>query len=67
MVAQQHDRHIPAELVPRCPRCGGRMTTNLRADDTFVQDPGWYTAAETLPELCLRGSPIPNPPAGARG
>ena len=46
MVAQQHDRHIPAELVPRCPRCGGRMTTNLRADDTFVQDPGWYAAAK---------------------
>ena len=46
MVAQQHDRHIPAELVPRCPRCGGWMTTNLRADDTFVQDPGWYTAAK---------------------
>ena len=46
MVAQQHDRHIPAELVPRCPRCGGQMTTNLRADDTFVQDPGWYAAAK---------------------
>ena len=46
MVAQQHNRHIPAELVPRCPRCGGRMTTNLRADDTFVQDPGWYAAAK---------------------
>ena len=22
------------------------MTTNLRADDTFVQDPGWYAAAK---------------------
>ena len=37
---------VPSELVPRCPICGKPMTMNLRADDTFVQDEGWYLAAK---------------------
>ena len=37
---------IPTDLIPRCPVCGKPMTMNLRADDTFVQDEGWYEAAE---------------------
>ena len=37
---------IPSELVPLCPRCGKPMSMNLRADDTFVQDQGWYVAAK---------------------
>ena len=37
---------VPPELVPRCPVCGKPMAMNLRADDTFVQDQGWYEAAE---------------------
>lgn len=37
---------IPRELIPTCPRCGRPMGMNLRADDTFVQDAGWYQAAE---------------------
>ena len=37
---------IPTELVPHCPVCGKPMSMNLRADDTFVQDEGWYEAAE---------------------
>ena len=44
MVALQHDMRVPSELVPQCPRCGAPMTTNLRCDDTFVQDEGWYAA-----------------------
>ena len=46
MFAEQRDMRIPTELAPRCPRCGRPMTMNLRADDTFVQDGGWYAAAE---------------------
>ena len=38
---------IPTELVPHCPVCGKPMSMNLRADDTFVQDEGWYKAAES--------------------
>lgn len=36
---------VPDELIPCCPKCGRPMTMNLRADDTFVQDSGWYQAA----------------------
>lgn len=39
-------RKVAADLVPKCPRCGRPMSMNLRADDTFVQDEGWYKAAE---------------------
>ena len=45
MVAQQQNMRIPAELLPRCPVCGGPMTMNLRVDDTFVEDAGWHAAA----------------------
>jgi len=44
MVAEQCDIKVPAELIPRCPKCGRPMTVNLRCDDTFVQDEGWYAA-----------------------
>lgn len=37
---------VPTETLPTCPRCGALLTTNLRADDRFVQDEGWYAAAE---------------------
>jgi len=37
---------IPSELIPLCPDDGGPVSMNLRADDTFVEDEGWYAAAE---------------------
>ena len=37
---------VPTELIPRCPLCGKPMTMNLRSDDHFVEDEGWYRAAE---------------------
>lgn len=46
MYKQQKNMKIPIELIPKCPVCGGPMTMNLRSDDTFVQDDGWYKAAE---------------------
>lgn len=46
MFAEQKNMRVPAELVPKCPKCGKPMTMNLRADDKFVQDEGWYKAAE---------------------
>lgn len=46
MVAEQRDTRIPSALIPRCPVCGRTMTMNLRCDDTFVQDEGWYRASE---------------------
>ncbi len=37
---------IPGELIPYCPECHKPMTVNLRVDDTFVEDEGWYRASE---------------------
>ena len=45
MFAEQREMRVPTELVPRCPKCGRPMAMNLRCDDTFVQDEGWYAAA----------------------
>lgn len=46
MYRAQKDRKIPTELIPHCPICGKPMKMNLRADDTFIQDQGWYEALE---------------------
>ncbi len=54
MVARQRDMRIPSELIPRCPVCGRPMAMNLRADDTFVEDAGWYRAAQRYADF-LRG------------
>ena len=45
---------VPAELVPYCPKCGKPMTMNLRCDDTFVQDDGWYVAANRYEDFLRR-------------
>ncbi|MGN0627325.1 MAG: SIR2 family NAD-dependent protein deacylase [Oscillospiraceae bacterium] len=45
MAEKQKDMKIPSELVPKCPLCGAPMAMNLRCDDSFVQDSGWYEAA----------------------
>ena len=37
---------IPEDMIPYCPDDGEPMTTNLRADSTFVEDEGWHQAAE---------------------
>ena len=57
MFAEQRDMRVPSELVPRCPVCGKPMAMNLRADDTFVQDEGWYQAQPLSPS----GEPPPDP------
>ena len=54
MTARQTDMKIPSELIPHCPVCGKPMTMNLRADDTFVQDKGWYQAGERYSDFIRR-------------
>lgn len=54
MVKEQRDMKIPAALIPRCPHCGKPLTTNLRCDDTFVQDEGWYQAAGRYEDFLRR-------------
>jgi len=54
MVTKQKDMKIPTELIPKCPVCGAPMTMNLRCDDSFVQDEGWYAAAERYEDFTRR-------------
>ncbi len=54
MAAEQENLRIPSLLIPRCPVCGAPMTMNLRCDDSFVQDEGWYSAANRYSEFISR-------------
>lgn len=60
MLTEQKDMKIPSELVPLCPICGLPMIMNLRADDTFVEDEGWHTAARRYDDFlrCHEGQHI---------
>jgi len=50
---------VPTELLPICPDDGEPMTTNLRADDAFVEDEGWHLAAERYADfLRTRGGAV---------
>ncbi len=54
MAARQKDMKIPLELIPRCPVCGAPMNVNLRCDDTFVEDEGWYKACGCYQDFIRR-------------
>lgn len=54
MYDRQRDMKIPSDLIPICPHCGKPLTTNLRADDKFVQDKGWYKANERYSDFIRR-------------
>ena len=54
MLKAQKDMRIPSDLVPRCPRCGAPMAMNLRCDDTFVEDEGWFAANERYRDFVRR-------------
>ena len=54
MIERQKDMKIPTELIPKCPVCGAPMTMNLHADDTFVQDEGWYAASGRYSDFLRR-------------
>ena len=45
MIEKQKDMKILASLIPKCPVCGRDMEMNLRSDERFVQDEGWYQHA----------------------
>lgn len=54
MAEEQRDMKIPSYLIPKCPVCGAPMTMNLRCDDNFVQDRGWYGAAQRYEDFIRR-------------
>ena len=45
---------VPTELIPKCPEDGSDMTMNLRCDNTFAQDEGWYAAMERYQDFLRR-------------
>lgn len=54
MLKEQKDMRIPSELIPHCPVCGKPMTMNLRCDNTFVQEDGWYAAKDRYTDFLRR-------------
>lgn len=54
MVTEQKGMKVPSELIPKCPVCGAPMTMNLRCDNSFVQDEGWYEASERYNDFIRR-------------
>lgn len=54
MVTRQEDMKVPTELIPHCPVCGKPMIMNLRCDNRFVQDGGWYKANERYRDFINR-------------
>ena len=46
MYKDEKDMKVSKELIPKCPKCNGKMIPNLRGSDNFVEDEGWHAAAE---------------------
>ena len=45
---------LPLDLIPKCPIDGSDVTTNLRADDSFLEDEGWHRASATYADFLRR-------------
>ena len=45
---------IPTDLIPKCPDDGSDVTTNLRADDSFVENEGWHNASAAYSDFIRR-------------
>ncbi len=45
---------IPTALVPKCPDDGTAATTNLRVDDSFVEDGTWRKASAAYADFLRR-------------
>lgn len=38
MNKQQKNMLVPSRLIPKCPKCGGKVVVNVRINDDFVED-----------------------------
>lgn len=45
---------IPSDMIPKCTIDGSDLTTNLRADDNFVEDEGWHKASAAYSDFIRR-------------
>lgn len=49
---------IPHGLIPKCPDDGSDVTTNLRTDDSFVEDEGWHRASSAYAGFLRRNEDL---------
>ncbi len=52
--SKQLSMRIPTDMIPKCPDDGSDMTTNLRADNSFVEDEGWHKASAAYADFLHR-------------
>ena len=45
---------VPASIIPCCPVCNEMITMNLRSDDLFVEDEGWFKAESRYEEFIAK-------------
>lgn len=45
---------IETGLIPKCPDDGSAVTMNLRVDDSFVEDEGWYRASAAYADFLIK-------------
>lgn len=45
---------VPTALISRCPVCNEMLTMNLRSDDLFVEDEGWFKAQSRYEEFIVK-------------
>jgi len=45
---------IPSELIPKCPDDNSDVIMNLRMDDSFVEDEGWYKASKNYYDFLMK-------------
>lgn len=52
MTEATHDCRIPSSLVPRCPKCGGRMELHIRKDGYFIENDEWQESLGRYSSFC---------------
>ena len=45
---------VPTALISCCPVCNEMLTMNLRSDDLFVEDEGWFKAESRYEEFSAK-------------
>ncbi|URZ05191.1 Sir2 family NAD-dependent protein deacetylase [Clostridium felsineum] len=44
MAENQDNGKIPLELIPKCPKCGGKMQVHIEIDRSFLKDQSWQSS-----------------------
>lgn len=46
LAAAEQEGHVPPELVPRCPHCGGPVEVDMASSQAFFRTPRWQAKAQ---------------------